>query len=69
MESGSLKQALNELKSMLNTPMKAYTGQQPKKSDAEKQHNTIPEPDPIAEGDLPGQLVRVLGKGKDKKIS
>ena len=79
METGSLKPALYEIKSMLNTPMKAYV---PTKKDEETASGepgsgdagtgTAPvlssETDTIHEGDLPGQIVRVLGKGEISKM-
>ena len=68
MESGNLKQALSEIKSILNTPMKPHAP--PQLSGLNILSGTPPlspsvnEVDPITEGDLPGQLVRVLGKGE-----
>jgi hypothetical protein len=80
MESSNLKQALSEIKNMLNTPIKAYTPsacsdtenkQQTSKENSSSENSEnkeVPlsppggEGDSIPEGDLPGQLTRVLGK-------
>ena len=103
MEYGNLKPALSELKSVLNTPIKAYspadcigsthfkktksTGKQSEDSDPSAKGSaevrevkevelgkeesresraatmgTVSEADSIPEGDLPGQMTRVLGK-------
>ena len=91
METGNIKQALSELKQMMNMPMKCYTPSiGPKSSvgslgvagdenadpqgggDKENQgkENTNPpmsppaDGDSIPEGDLPGQICRVLGKSE-----
>ncbi|ELU04194.1 hypothetical protein CAPTEDRAFT_160280 [Capitella teleta] len=57
MDSGNLKQALQELKAMLNTPIKRFVPPVDQKEavTSEGEGN-------IAEGDLPGQITRVLGK-------
>jgi len=77
METGCLKQALSEIKSMLNTPIKGYSptsshvdsasdsSQAMDTSEAKTtppQSPSLTEGDSIPEGDLPGQLTRVLGK-------
>ena len=54
MESCNLKQALQEIKSMLNTPIKSFTSA----------NNNNQSDDPISEGDIPGQITRVVGKCK-----
>ena len=76
LESGSLKTVLPQVKAMLNTPIKTYTpskdGLKDKATsgvDANENKTYTPpssptEGDNIAEGDLPGQLSRLLGKGK-----
>ncbi|XP_013400510.1 protein Smaug homolog 1 [Lingula anatina] len=65
MEGGNVKQPLQEMRAMLNTPLKAYT---PSTPDQEK---TEPPPSPtgtegesssIPEGDVPRQFTRVMGK-------
>lgn len=90
-ESGNLKQALGQIKSMMNTPMKLYAPPKPESDTSgvpgqsgdapstpppngstppndNKLSSTTPptgsgnEGDNIAEGDLPGQMTRVLGK-------
>lgn len=55
MESSNIKQALTEIKSILNTPLKMTSAHQSPLSNGEG--------DTISEGDLPGQLTKVLGKG------
>ena len=91
METGNIKQALSELKQMMNMPMKCYTPSIGLKSsvgslgvagdenadpqgggDKENQgkENTNPpisppaDGDSIPEGDLLGQICRVLGKSE-----
>ena len=89
MELGNIKQALSELKQMLNMPMKSYTPSATQipdtsnpgdenadpqgggdKDDEGKENNSPPplstpaDGDSIQEGDLPGQICRVLGKSK-----
>ena len=91
METGNIKQALSELKQMMNMPMKCYTPSLGLKSSVgsfgvgvdenadpqgggdkenEGKENTNPpmsppaDGDSIPEGDLPGQICRVLGKSE-----
>ena len=91
METGNIKQALSELKQMMNMPMKCYTPSIGLKSsigslgvggdenadpqgggdkENEGKENTNPpmsppaDGDSIPEGDLPGQICRVLGKSE-----
>jgi len=66
MECGNIKQALTDLKSVLNTPIKCSA---PSKSDEatsgeENKENEggAPTDADIPEGDLPGQMTKVLGK-------
>ena len=63
MEGCNLRHALNEIKQLLMTPMKGFTGRRhdgdttptsPQGGDAESA---------VQEGDLPGQFTRILGKG------
>ena len=88
METGNIKQALSEIKQMMNMPMKCFTpsaSQRPSsgsagdenvdpqavgdKENEGKENNGPPmsspaDGDSIQEGDLPGQICRVLGKSK-----
>ena len=86
METGNIKQALSEMKQMLNMPMKCYTPSAPLKPSIPGDENADPQAggdkenlgkenngppmlppadgDSIQEGDLPGQICRVLGKSK-----
>ncbi len=93
LESCNLKQALMEIKGMLNTPMRRYTPPSPTDNNTDnkttdmssmstttnssgvdsndnKMMSTPPlspigvDGDSIPEGDLPGQVTRVLGKGE-----
>ena len=66
MESGNLKQALSEIKAILNTPLKLHSATP--SSGGHPPNQPLPtEGDAIPEGDLPGQLTRVLGKGMSSK--
>lgn len=70
MDCGNLKQALSELKSMLNTPIKRFTAPEGSDSNENKlendsQGNGSPGSEvdnSLSDGDLPGQITRVLGK-------
>lgn len=73
MESCHLKQALNDLKLMMNTPIKAYTPDlsvppPPLPADLTDPDNvnqgtlSQSDVDSLPQGDLPGQITRVLGK-------
>lgn len=84
MGNGNLKQAIGDLRQLLNAPLKRYSpdlGQLPSSgrddrilnctadvgaSQAAKslsdRMNSINENDSIADGDIPGQITRVLGK-------
>ncbi|KAK7104061.1 protein Smaug homolog 1-like [Littorina saxatilis] len=62
MEGGPIREVLGEMKSMLNSPIKAYT---PPPNDPA--HLTAPQSPctsdtEIVEGNLPGQFVRLMGK-------
>ena len=59
-----VRQALNELKSMLNTPIKPYTHDSSNSENIENQFSLISNNDKSDEMDLPNQLTRVLGKSK-----
>ncbi|KAK7502826.1 hypothetical protein BaRGS_00006076 [Batillaria attramentaria] len=63
MEGGPIREVLGEMKSMLNTPIKAYT---PPQSGSASSHPSPPQSpstdSDIAEGNLPGQFVRLMGK-------
>ena len=79
MDCGNLKQALSELKAMLNTPIKCHSpcpssaavpqgegspsGTTTEGGDTSS-HGGSPggEGDSLVDGDLPGQITRVLGK-------
>lgn len=61
MEGGNLRQAVSEVRMILMTPLKAFTP--PKTEDGEATTPTDGESS-IPEADLPGQLTRVLGKGR-----
>ncbi|XP_022092986.1 protein Smaug homolog 1-like isoform X2 [Acanthaster planci] len=59
---GNLRNALNEVKSMLNTPIKVY---EPLESSSEDSTSSQPSEDgekETKEGDFPGQLTRFMGK-------
>lgn len=59
MEKEDLKLALNEMKNIINTPMKAY---KPKTEGTEKEAGS--NDNEVAEDDLSGQFTRVMGKGR-----
>ncbi|XP_076443190.1 protein Smaug homolog 2-like isoform X2 [Babylonia areolata] len=64
MEGGPIRDVLGEMKGMLNTPIKAYTPpptSQNLSQLAPPQSPVTPETE-IAEGNLPGQFVRLMGK-------
>ncbi|KAL8604800.1 hypothetical protein ACOMHN_028428 [Nucella lapillus] len=66
MEGGSIKEVVGEMKSMLNTPVKAYA---PPPHSQNPAHLPLPQTPvssetEIAEGNLPGQFVRLMGKGE-----
>ena len=67
MDGGSVREVIGEMKSMLNTPIKAYT--------PPGNTNRVPPPSPgpssdteIAQGNLPAQFVRLMGKGKTAQM-
>lgn len=78
LEGGNMRNALSELRSMLNTPIKAYSGS-PGGDLSKPGSQASPPPSPgagdgdtpgqVPEGDLPGQFTRVMGKGKIKSKS
>lgn len=58
MEGGPMREVLGEMKSMLNSPIKAYT---PVSGPASQPLSPVTDTD-IPEGNLPGQFVRLMGK-------
>ena len=64
MEGGPIREVLGEMKSMLNTPIKAHTPAPGAIASPQSPCSTDTE---IAEGNLPGQFVRLMGKGGCRK--
>ncbi|XP_038071436.1 protein Smaug homolog 1-like isoform X2 [Patiria miniata] len=59
---GNLRNALNEVKSMLNTPIKVYDPQESSSEDATSSQPAEDGERETKEGDFPGQLTRFMGK-------
>ena len=63
MNGGSIKQAIGEMRSMLNTPIKYVQSATVPTTPPASPSTPDPEGHKIAEGDLPSQFIRLMGKG------
>ena len=64
MDTCNLKSALQQVKSILNTPIKVFEMEKDAATDSQEKSQNSQNEDVIAEGDLPGQITRLLGKGE-----
>ena len=61
---GNLRNALNEVKSMLNTPIKVYEEMDPSNENSSTSQPGEDGDKDMKEGDFPGQVTRLMGKCK-----
>jgi len=65
MDGGSIKAALTEMKNIINSPLKAYPSGDPSGVMSAPPSHAVADGDTscIAEGDIPAQFTRLVGKG------